>query len=95
MLRLEFLVHYYRMGCSLKYSQLATLMARMANLYLLDEWKEEANYNYEKNQGQRQAWNHQQKTNNFMDGQCVKWHPKEVKIRLGKFKLLWKGPYIV
>ncbi len=67
----------------------------MEDLCLLDEWRKEANYNNKTNQGQRQMWNRQRKTRSFIEDQCVMWYPKEVKIRPCKFKLLWKGPYIV
>jgi len=45
LLPLKFLVPYYCMGCNLNYSWLATLMGRMEDLCLLDEWRKKASHN--------------------------------------------------
>jgi hypothetical protein len=68
----------------------------MENLCLLEKWREKVQGNIYLIEEQRMIWhdNHR-KTKQFQEGQQVLWYHEDVKIRPKKFKLMWKGPYVV
>jgi hypothetical protein len=98
LLPLEYLLLTYWVTCGLEYNGLVVVKTRtrMENLCLLEEWREEVQRNICLIQEQRKIWhdNHR-KTKHFQEGQQVLWYPEDVKIWSRKFKLMWKGLYVV
>lgn len=96
LLPLDYLLLTYQVTCGLEYNGLTTVITRMENLCLLEKWREKVQGNIYLIEEQCMVWhdNHR-KTKQFQEGQQVLWYHEDVKIRPKKFKLMWKGPYVV
>jgi hypothetical protein len=69
---------------------------KMENLAQLDEecWCVDENINYIQLL-RKENWHDKGKLKSICEGDLVLWMPKTTKIKGGKFKLPWKGPYKV
>ena len=92
----EYILPTYVSSPSKDYSIGAVISACLDDIHLQNEWRQKADEANQRIQQQRQQWflrGKQAKT--FQAGDSVLWYPKEAKIRPGKFKLAWRGPYKV
>ena len=92
----EYILPTYVYSSSKDYSTGVVISARLDDIHLQNEWRQEANEANQRIQQQRQQWFLRGKQAKiFQAGDSILWYPKEAKIRSGKFKLAWRGPYKV